>query len=275
MIVFPNAKINLGLRVIRKREDGYHDLESYMVPIGLTDVLEIVPSEEGFSFSSTGLTIEGPEDQNLCVKAFKLLQRTYGIADVKIHLHKIIPMGSGLGGGSSDGAFTLSLLRKLFNLKFCNAELETLAAMLGSDCPFFIVNKPQLVTGKGMPTHKFIRMPNFHLVVIIPPVAVSTSWAYSQMKPTGVPIPEPHEIIEREDRWTEFLINDFEGPIFKQYPVLAEVKQKLYDNGAFYASMSGSGSAVYGLFKEPVDCRREFEGMFYWQGTSGCSRIIS
>lgn len=243
-----------------------------MVPIGLSDVLEIVPSNEGFSFSSSGLTIDGPEDQNLCVKAFRILQRAYDIPDVKIHLHKIVPMGSGLGGGSSDGAFTLSMLRKLFNLKFCNAELETLAAMLGSDCPFFIVNKPQLVTGKGIPTHKFLRLPNYHVVVVIPPVSVSTSWAYSQIKPSGMPMPETIEILAAEDKWPDLLFNDFEEPIFNQYPVLAEVKQKLYNKGAFYASMSGSGSAIYGLFREPIDCRQDFENMFYWQGTLGCTQ---
>lgn len=271
MIVFPNAKINLGLRIISKRHDGYHDLESYMVPIGLTDVLEIVPSENGFSFSSSGLSIDGDEDQNLCVKAFRLLQRTYDIPDVNIHLHKLIPMGSGLGGGSSDGAFTLSLLRKLFNLKFCNAELETLAAMLGSDCPFFIVNKAQLISGKGTPTHKFIRLPSYHVVVVIPPVSVSTSWAYSQIKPSGIPMPTADVLLDNVDKWPELLFNDFEEPIFNQYPILAEVKQKLYNEGAFYASMSGSGSAVYGLFKEPTDFQAEFEDMFYWQGMLGCS----
>jgi 4-diphosphocytidyl-2-C-methyl-D-erythritol kinase len=251
MIVFPNAKINLGLRILGKRPDGYHNLQSYMIPVEFSDALELVPSVD-FEFNSTGLIIDIADDENICVKAFRLMERTYNVKPVKIHLHKIIPTGSGLGGGSSNGAFTLTLLRKLYNLKLCNDELEIMAAMLGSDCPFFIVNKPQLVEQTGKPTHKFLRLPPYHIVIVIPPFSISTAHAYSLVKPSGKELPDASILLNNESNWPDLLVNDFEEPLFSLHPQLPVIKKELYNAGAFYASMSGSGSAVYGLFhKEP------------------------
>lgn len=267
MIVFPNGKINLGLRIINKDPDGYHNLESYMVPIGLCDALEIVPSADEFSFTTSGLPIKGTDGDNLCVKAFNLMQSTYHIPPVRIHLHKIIPMGSGLGGGSSDATFTLALLRKMFDLKFCNNELEELAGLLGSDCPFFVTNRAQLITGRGLATHKFLRMPRYFITMVFPSVEISTSWAYSHIVPSGLPIPGSDKLLGNEANWPRILVNDFEEVVFNEHPTLASIKEQLYESGAFYASMSGSGSAIFGLFKEYVDCKSFFSDMMVWEGT--------
>lgn len=267
MIVFPNGKINLGLRVVRRRTDGYHDISSYMIPISLSDALEIVPSPDTFHYTSSGLSVGGSTEENLCVRAFRLMQKAYDISDVNIHLHKVIPLGAGLGGGSSDGSFALSLLRKLFDLKFCNNELETMAGMLGSDCPFFIDNKAQLIEGRGTPVRKFLHLPEYHIVVVIPPVAISTSWAYSHVVPSGIVMPDEAVLLNNEENWPGLLVNDFEAAVFKEFPVIQHIKTQLYHAGAFYASMSGSGSAVYGLFKEKPDCRQLFNNMFVWEGT--------
>lgn len=269
MIVFPNAKINLGLRILNKRSDGYHNIQSYIIPVNLCDALEIVPSPDEFSFSSSGLPIEGPVEDNLCVKAFRMMEKNYHINPVRIHLHKIIPIGSGLGGGSSDAAFALVLLRRIFNLKLCNNELEMMASMLGSDCPFFIINKPQLIEETGKPTQKFIHLPSYHILIVIPEVPISTAWAYSIVKPLNEPLLAVEALINREHKWPELLINDFEGPVFKHYPKLAEIKETLYNSGAFFASMSGSGSAIFGLFRELPDISGLFPDCFVWSGTTG------
>lgn len=266
MIVFPNAKINLGLRILKKRTDGYHDIHSYMVPVNFCDALEIVPSHDGFSFSTSGINIEPGVRENLCVQAYELMKQTYDISEVKIHLHKLIPPGSGLGGGSSDAAFTLSLLRKLHNINVCNSEIEGLASLLGSDCPFFVTNKPQLVQFTGTPSHKFLRLKNYYVVIVIPPVHISTPWAYSIITPSGVELPDPDTILTDEDKWPELLVNDFEEPVFKYYPELREIKNKLYKSGAFFASMSGSGSAIYGLFRTTPQVENLFEGYTLWKG---------
>lgn len=269
MIVFPNAKINLGLRILNKRSDGYHNIQSYMIPVSLCDALEIVPSPGEFSFSSSGLPINCSEEHNLCVKAYRLMEKSYNIGAVKMHLHKIIPSGSGLGGGSSDAANTLILLRRIFDLKLCNNELEMMAATLGSDCPFFIVNKPQLIEETGKPTQKFIHLPTYHIVIVIPDFSISTAWAYSVVKPLNEPLPPVEAILNHEDDWTNILPNDFEVPVFKNYPKLAEIKETLYKAGAFYASMSGSGSAIFGLFRELPLVTGLFPTYFVWSGTTG------
>lgn len=265
MIVFPNAKINLGLRILGKRPDGYHNIQSYMIPVGLSDALELVPSDD-FEFSSTGLEVNVAIEDNICVKAFRLMESTYNVKPVKMHLHKIIPAGSGLGGGSSNGAFTLTILRKLYNLKLCNNELEIMAAMLGSDCPFFIANKPQMVEHTGRPTHKFLRLPQYHIVIVIPPFPISTAHAYSLVKPSGKELPESSTLLKNESNWPELLVNDFEEPLFNLHPELHAIKNKLYQAGAFYASMSGSGSAIYGLFHNEPDLEGLFVGCFVWNG---------
>lgn len=250
MIVFPNGKINIGLRVLEKRSDGYHNIESIMVPVAFCDILEVVPSFNNFSFDSSGITIDSSANKNLCIQAYELMKRNYPIQEAKIHLHKLIPPGSGLGGGSSDATFTLALLRRIFGLKFCNNELEDLAIMLGSDCPFFVANKPQFIEKTGIATHRFIKLPPFYTVIVLPGIAVSTAWAYGHVKPSGQRLPKLDKVTNNYNEWPKLLFNDFEEPVFSQYPVLADIKEKLYKSGAFYASMSGSGSSMFGLFEK-------------------------
>lgn len=266
MIVFPNAKINLGLRVLDKRPDGYHNIESYMIPVNFCDGLEIVPSNDGFKYSESGLPIDAQDDKNIVISAYRQMETTYRIKPVKIHLHKVIPVGAGLGGGSSDGAFTISLLRRLYDLKICDNELEELSGLLGSDCPFFIINKPQKIEGKGTPTRQFLRVPQYYVVIIIPPIQISTAWAYNVVKPSNIKLPDPKTLLDHENQWKDLLFNDFEEVIFKHHPELEIIKADLYKAGAFYASMSGSGSAIYGLFSKPKDTKHLFKGYTVWQG---------
>ncbi len=269
MIVFPNAKINLGLRVLNKRTDGYHNIESYLVPVNFCDALEIVPSSDGFVYSETGTPVKSSETDNLVIRAYRSMEVNFKIKPVKIHLHKIIPVGAGLGGGSSDAAYTLTLLRRLFDLRICNNELEDISGKLGSDCPFFINNKPQKIEGTGKPVNQFLRLPQYHILIVIPDIQLSTAWAYSVIKPSGTKLPERELIVNHELEWKNILINDFEEPIFTKYPILAKIKQDIYSAGAFYASMSGSGSSIYGLFKEEPQIGARFSQYFSWQGKTG------
>lgn len=251
MVVFPNCKINLGLNIIRKRSDGYHDLETVFYPVGIKDALEAIRAEE-FKFSGSGLAVNGNVEDNLCVKAYHLLWSKFPqLPNVQIHLHKAIPMGAGLGGGSADGAFMLKLLNHKFQLGISNEELAELALQLGSDCPFFILNKPCFATGRG---EKMIPVPidlsAYTFALINPGIHVSTAMAFSQLAP-AVPAKPIKEIIEQPvETWKEELVNDFEIPVFKQHPLLSVIKRQLYDAGAIYAAMSGSGSTVFGLFKK-------------------------
>lgn len=268
MIVFPNAKINLGLRILRKRADGFHDIETIMVPVGLSDALEIVPSADGqFAFTTSGIAIQGEPEENLCVKAFRMMQRKYGLPEVKMHLHKAIPAGAGLGGGSSDAAFALKLTRRLFSIKVCGDELHEMAAALGSDCPFFIENITSVASGRGEVLQPFpLSLNGYHLLLVKPDVSVSTPWAYSSITPSGMPLPAPDQLVQNPDAWDAMLVNDFEPAVMKAYPVISEVRNKIRSLGAFYTAMSGSGSAVFGLFNSPPVVKREdFSGMFVWQ----------
>ncbi|MFH1120476.1 MAG: 4-(cytidine 5'-diphospho)-2-C-methyl-D-erythritol kinase [Bacteroidota bacterium] len=268
MIVFPNAKINIGLRVVSRRPDGYHNIETLMVPVKLADALEVTPASDGlFGVTMSGIPIDGTPDSNLCVKAFRLMQKRYGLPEVKIHLHKVIPVGAGLGGGSSDAAFTLKLLNRLFLLKICNDELESLAGELGSDCLFFMENRPCLVTGRGellKPVHFDIN--RFHVLLVKPEVSVSTVWAYGQVKPCGQKLPVSGEFPADPSSWQSLLPNDFEPPVFNAWPEIEEIRQSLLGLGAIYASMSGSGSAVFGLFDQLPDYQGVFNGKFVWAG---------
>ena len=250
MIAFPNCKINLGLNVIAKRSDGYHDLQTILLPVPVNDTLEIIPSEKT-SLALTGLQIEGAPGSNLCIKAYELLRSKFSLPPVQIHLHKVIPAGSGLGGGSSDAAFTLQLLNQKFNLGLALNELIDLAAELGSDCPFFILNRPAYGTGRGdmlQPLDLSQLNPYFGLIVS-PGLHISTAWAFQQIvpKPSAEPL---REVIKNPlANWKLILGNDFEEPVFGLYPELSEIKAQLYKAGALYASLSGSGSALYGLFE--------------------------
>jgi 4-diphosphocytidyl-2-C-methyl-D-erythritol kinase len=265
MVSFPHAKINLGLNIVRKRPDGYHDLETCFYPIGWTDVLEIIPSSS-FQFSSSGLAIEGNDENNLCVKAYNVLRKDFQLPSVHIHLHKIIPMGAGLGGGSADAAFTLRQLNINFDLGLSQLSLEKYAAQLGSDCAFFISNVPRFGTGRGeILSPVSVSLKDKYIVIIKPDVHVSTAEAFAGIKP-GTSSVSIKDVIENKpiSEWKSYLKNDFEDSVFEKYPIIAKVKQELYNHGATYASMSGSGSTVFGIFNGKVELSDQFKGMLYW-----------
>jgi 4-diphosphocytidyl-2-C-methyl-D-erythritol kinase len=255
MIAFPNAKINLGLNVLEKRTDGFHNIETVFYPIDLADVLEIIPARDGvFSFTSTGLSIPGERENNLCLKAFHLLSSIFHLPPVKIHLHKVIPIGAGLGGGSSDGAYTIKLLNSLFLLGLSNGQMMDYARILGSDCAFFIENKPLFAYEKG---DRFkpvsIDFSSYRIEVISPEININTAEAYAMIdlreKTQGIHSPLVEIITKPVTEWKNQLINDFEEPVIKKYPELGIPKQDLYNKGALYVSMSGSGSSFFGIFQ--------------------------
>jgi len=249
MIRFPNSKINLGLRIKAKRKDGYHDLETLMYPLRASDALELIRANR-FSFHFTGLPIPGSPGDNLCVKAWKLVKKLRPrIPNVHLHLHKVIPPGTGLGGGSSDGAYTVQLLDECFSLRLTKAEKLACAIQLGSDCAFFLENRPCLATGRGEILDPVsLDLNEYRIQVICPHLQISTAAAYAMVKPAKVSNTISQIIRLPLIEWKDRLINDFEQPLFQQFPLLANIKAKLYDGGAVYASMSGSGSAVYGIF---------------------------
>lgn len=248
MISFPNAKINIGLAITKKREDGYHNIASCFYPIGWTDILEIIPSDT-LSFTSSGINIPGEESGNLCLKAYHLLKEKYDISPVKIHLHKVIPIGAGLGGGSADGAYTLVMLNDLFDLNLRIDELEEIALKLGSDCPFFITNKPMWVTGRGEVFNSLdLSLKGKWILMVNPNIHISTQEAYFGIVPMELE-EDLKKIIESDfQNWNKKVTNDFEQGIFKKYPQIKELKEKLYLEGASYASMTGSGSTLFGVF---------------------------
>jgi 4-diphosphocytidyl-2-C-methyl-D-erythritol kinase len=250
MITFPNAKINLGLHITQKRKDGYHEIESCMVPIPLCDALEMVLDKKP-SWAVSGLSIPGDSKDNLILKAEKLLKKDYqGLPSLQIHLHKHIPMGAGLGGGSADGAFALKLMNNLFDLHLDDFFLEEYAAELGSDCPFFIENTPKIIRGRGEILDPCsVSLQGSHLVLIHPGIHVGTKEAYAGVTPAA-PKTSLEEVLADRSRWKDELVNDFEASIFKNHPAIAEIKARMYSAGAYYASMSGSGSSVFGLFHE-------------------------
>ena len=250
MVVFPNAKINIGLNIVKKLPSGYHAIESCFYPIPLTDALEVIENDT-LSFASSGIEIPGNETDNLCLKAYRLVKQNHSIPAVAIHLHKNIPIGAGLGGGSSDGAFMIKLLNQKFDLQMRAEEMEALAGQLGSDCPFFIKNKPVFVEGTGNEFSEIdFSLQGKYLVLIMPKIHVSTAQAYSGVIP-ATPDNGLKKGLERLDfsQLQSVVKNDFEKSVFYQFPALLEVKEDLLGAGAIYASMSGSGSAVYGIFE--------------------------
>jgi 4-diphosphocytidyl-2-C-methyl-D-erythritol kinase len=254
MICFPTCKINLGLRITQKRADGFHALETVFFPISIKDALEIIIEPETsaapITFTSSGLAINGDPSDNLCFKAYGLLKKDYPtIPNIKMHLHKTIPMGAGLGGGSADGAFTLVALNQLLNLQIPEQTLLDYALQLGSDCPFFIINTPAFATGRGEILKPInVNLNGYSIVIVNPVIAISTKLAFSLITPK-VPDTNMEAIIcEPVTLWKEKLINDFEQPIFNSFPELANIKETLYQKGAVYASMTGTGSTVYGIF---------------------------
>ncbi len=250
MISFPNAKINIGLFVTGKRADGYHTIETVFYPVSMCDILEIIPSGF-FSFHTSGIGLDSDPGENLVVKAYRFMEGQFHLPPVRIHLHKTVPPGSGLGGGSSDAAFTLKMLNTLFNLQQTDVQLKEMAALLGSDCPFFVDNVPCYATGTGNQLTKIdLDLSSCKIAIVIPPIAVSTAMAYRLVHPRtpGNHLPE---ILKRAPgEWGGLIVNDFENPVFRTYPVIAGIKNTMLDAGAFYSSMSGSGSAVFGIFKE-------------------------
>lgn len=248
MVLFPHAKINIGLYITEKRSDGFHNLVSVFIPVDWTDVLEITPSDT-FEFVSSGIPVPGNPAHNLCVKAYQLLKNAFSIPNVTIHLHKIIPMGAGLGGGSADATFTLLGLRDLFELPLSNQDLIPFAQKLGSDCAFFLANHPQFGTGKGDELQPISCDLAGHFgLLVFPGVNVSTQEAYAGVQPTKAPNHLPSVITKPVSEWKNLIANDFEKNIFPTYPLLKNIKETLYSMGAEYAAMSGSGSTLYGIF---------------------------
>lgn len=273
MITFPCAKINLGLNIVNKREDGYHNLETVFYPIPLCDALEIkymgekFPSDVDCDLKITGNAVDCDEQSNLVVKAYNLLAADYQLPRVHAHLYKHIPSQAGLGGGSSDAAFMIRLLDERFRLNIGNPEMERYAAKLGADCAFFIEAEPSYAEGIGdvlMPVDgPKGNLDGYYLAVVKPDVAVSTKDAYAAITPKK-PAKCCRDIVRQPiETWKDELVNDFEEPIFKMHPELASIKEKLYEQGAVYAAMSGSGSAIFGIFREePKAVESSFDGMF-------------
>jgi len=247
MIVYPNAKINIGLNVLEKQADGYHKLSSVFYPVNeLFDMLEILPAKD-FSFSSSGIVIPG--NSNICIKAFELLKADFEIENVKMHLHKKIPIGAGLGGGSADGSFTLKALNKIFKLDLSIIELEGYALRLGADCPFFIENSPKYITEIGEKMRNInLDLSSYKLKFIFPELHISTAEAYSGVVPK-LPVANLMDLIKQPiENWKSIVKNDFEVAAFVKYPQLKKIKENLYADGAVYASMTGSGSVLFGVF---------------------------
>lgn len=274
MILFPNAKINIGLNVTRRRDDGYHDLSTLFYPVGWCDVLEIVPSRSGCTtLAVSGRAVDCPAEKNLVMKAYRAMAREVDVPAVDIFLHKIIPDGAGLGGGSSDAAFMLKGLNEMFSLGRSDEELARMAVTIGADCPFFIYDKPVIASGIGDILAPFdISLAGCSIAIVKPDEYVSTKEAYSGVKPK-FPAQELADILRGPlDSWRGRVNNDFEASIFFLHPAIGQVKDRLYGLGAVYASMSGSGASVYGIFKScdadrlSALMRREFPGMSVWCG---------
>ncbi len=257
MIAYPNCKINLGLHILEKRADGYHNLETIFYPIPLTDILEIIENKDPensprFPLTTSGLPIQGSLSSNLCVKAYKLLKKDFPrMPWVRVHIHKIIPIGAGLGGGSSNGAFALHMYNQLFELGLSTQQLTTYAAELGSDCPFFIINTPCYATGRGEQlTEITLDLSTYKFAVVNPGIYINTGDAFRDITPRHREKTTLDIIQTPVKEWKQALINDFEKPIFQKHPEIAAIKNQLYEAGALYASMSGSGSTVFGIFEK-------------------------
>ena len=270
MILYPNAKINIGLNILSKREDGFHELETLMYPIGLTDILTINRSEnkyQSINFTTTGITIDGKPEDNLIVKAYNLIAQNYKLPVLDIHLHKSIPFGAGLGGGSADCAFAIKSINEYCKLNISTAKMENIASKLGSDCPFFINNKPAIAKGRGEILSSFkININQFHFVIIIPPIPISTKQAYSLVTPCNTNKNLESLLQKDTTGWKNYIKNDFEESVFPQYPEIEKIKNTLYSMGAVYSSLSGSGSAVFGIFKNRPVLKDVFtKEYFIWQ----------
>jgi 4-diphosphocytidyl-2-C-methyl-D-erythritol kinase len=276
MITFPNAKINLGLHVLDRREDGFHNIESVIVPVSLCDSLEVVPDYKvasgHCSMEVYGLKVQGGLSENLCCRAYSQLAEQYSLPAVNIRLLKNIPTGAGLGGGSADAAFTIKMLNDLFGLKMTTELMEGHCAELGSDCSFFIGNATALTSGRGEMVDAFNSdmLVGYQVVVVHPGLHIDTGEAYSNITPDASKRGQLMNILANPmGQWKDTLVNDFEAVVFTQYPQLQSIKEKLYDNGAVYASLSGSGSSLYGLFKDTMLQDLQFGEYQVWSGAIG------
>jgi 4-diphosphocytidyl-2-C-methyl-D-erythritol kinase len=267
MISFPNAKINIGLNITEKRTDGFHNIETVFYPIKLSDIIEIKSSTKEFQYTNTGLSVEnGNLEKNLCYKAFHLLKKDFKIPNINLHLHKVIPFGSGLGGGSSDASFTLKMLNEIFNLGLKGADLMIYAEQIGSDCPIFIENTPAFATERGNLLNSVdINLKGKYFVLVHPGIHVNTGLAYSKSNPKTPEIGLNKLITQPIKNWKSTIFNDFEEIIFPDYPEIKNIKEQLYDLGAEYASMSGSGSSVYGIFNTKINLKESFSRYFTWE----------
>ena len=263
MITFPNAKINLGLNIVERRSDGYHNLETVFYPIGLTDVLEIVPAQGSVSTLTTyGNRVDCPVEKNLVMKALRLMQQHYEVPEVDIYLYKHIPDGAGLGGGSSDASSTMLILNEMFKLGIEKDELARLAATLGADCPFFIYNQPMMATGIGdVLTPIDVSLKGLYLFLVKPAVSVPTKVAYSRVTPAPSTMLLEVDVAKNVSQWSGVVKNDFEPSVFAAFPQLAEIKSAIEKGGALYASMSGSGSSIFGIFDD-VNLAEKMRGKF-------------
>jgi 4-diphosphocytidyl-2-C-methyl-D-erythritol kinase len=275
MVVFPNAKINIGLNIIGKRADGFHNIETVFFPIQLRDALEILPAQNNtdnlVEFTSSGLPINVGTQDNICVKTYTLLKQHYpNLPNIVMHLHKHIPMGAGMGGGSANAAFVISAVNKLFNLQISQQQQINFAAQLGSDCAFFIVNKPCFATGRGESLAELtLDLTGYNIFIVNPGIHLNTAQAFAMLQaedrlPEGQLIAAIKQPIKD---WKLNVSNGFEKPVFAQHPILEEIKQELYNQGAVYASMSGSGSTLYGIFPNTITPSFNFPQNFF------CSKV--
>lgn len=266
MVTFPFCKINLGLQIISKRPDNYHNIVTCFYPVPWTDVLEVVPSRS-LAFTQTGLAIPGKPEDNFCLKAYNFLKEEFKLRPVKIHLHKVLPAGSGLGGGSSDAAHMLTILNAVFKLGLSEEALKKTAARIGSDCSFFLHDTPAIGRERGDVLEPVsLNLKGHYLVVIAPGVHVSTAEAYAGVTPQGQVTDLLQVLKEPVSSWQSSLKNDFEPSVFKKFPALKGMKEKMYSMGALYASMSGSGSSIYGIFDKEVSYEKHFKEVLGWSG---------
>ncbi|MCL2596942.1 MAG: 4-(cytidine 5'-diphospho)-2-C-methyl-D-erythritol kinase [Paludibacter sp.] len=275
MIFFPNCKINIGLNVIKKRTDGYHNIETVFFPVSLTDILQIEKTNDknDFSFSVFGNKIEGNTEDNLVIKALRLLQKDFSIPALNIKLTKNIPTGAGLGGGSADAAFMLKGINNLFDLRISDEKLESYAAQLGADCTFFVRNKTVFAEGTGNVFSSVnISLQGYYIVIVKPDIHIATAEEYAAIIPKKPEFSLLKAIYEPIDRWKELIFNDFEKSVFAKFPQIAAIKQQLYDCGAIYAAMSGSGSAVYGIFSKKIEFIEKFFKGYFLQ-TLKCNKM--
>ncbi len=271
MLSYPNCKINLGLNIIGKRADGFHNLETVFYPIAIKDAVEIITTDRfsDITFTSTGKTINVKEENNICVKGYHLLKKDYPqIGNIKMHLHKNIPIGAGMGGGSTDATAVLLMLNKQFSLQLSQEKLTAYALQLGSDCPFFIINKPCFASSRGEILEEInVNLSDNKILIVNPSIHINTGNAFGELNPQNFSSAGQLRNVISKDiyEWKHILKNDFEVPVFAKHPCIKEIKDTLYNNGAIYSAMSGTGSTVYGIFKNEINLNIKFPSHYFCQ----------